>query len=335
MKKGLIALAVMSAFAGSAMAQSSVQIYGTVDAGIENVKSGGVSTTTLGSGLQSASSIGFKGTEDLGGGLKANFLLEQGFSVDTGDAADATKSFNRQAYVGVGSNMGEVRLGLQHSPMRAAVMSIDPFGKGLAGNAIKVLGAGTYSERTNNAVSYTSPTFNGLTGTVQYGLGETAGSTTNNSTLNLGASYVNGPVNVQFAYADRKFNTGVDEQQKDWLLGGTYDFGIAKAHVGFGETKYEDKVASTTDKTRSYLVGASVPMGKHTLLASYVVNDVRTLDNAKTGQWALGYTYDFSKRTNLYASYGHVSNDDNVGLVGAAALGESVSKMNVGVRHTF
>lgn len=336
MKKSLIALATMSAFAGAAFAQSNVQLYGIVDAGVEHVSSGGVSTTKMESGIQSGSRFGVKGSEDLGGGLTAKFQMEQGVKVDNGAAADATKAFSRQAWLGVASkDMGEVRLGRQNAPIRGVVEAVDPFSIGLAGSALKFVADGSIVERTDNAVTYLSPSMSGFQAQVQYGMGETTQSTTTNGYLGLSATYSSGPLMVAAAYAKQKTNlVPADEKETAWVLGGTYDFGVAKAHVAFVEGKFEDNVAVTSDKARNYLLGVSKSVGSHNVMASYIDSDIRTVADADSKTFALGYTYSLSKRTNLYTSYARTSNDADATLGGAAA-GESISKYNLGVRHQF
>ena len=128
MKKSLLALAVLGAFTGIASAQTSVTIYGVVDAGITREDNGVTTTNRLDSGNQSGSRLGFKGNEDLGGGLSAQFLLEQGFNVDTGTLGQGGRMFGRQAYIGLTGNFGQLRLGRQKTVMYDALLAIDPFG---------------------------------------------------------------------------------------------------------------------------------------------------------------------------------------------------------------
>jgi predicted porin len=234
-----------------------------------------------------------------------------------------------------------------------ALNVIDPFGINLAGDAQKIFGYGLYKQdplaRTDNTISYATANLNGFSASVSYGLGEQAGQNSTLRNVGFGAQYVNGPVNVQFAYQDSKT---VDLNQvgftkagttvfgaaksdiKTAFIGGTYDFGIAKAHLAYADTKVE--VANKADqKDRNYLVGVSAPVGAAgTVLASYVRNDVTELNKGTSNQYALGYTHSLSKRTNLYTSYSYLKNDDNVAL-NAYANGEAVRKLNVGVRHQF
>lgn len=126
MKKSLLALAVLGAFAGAASAQTNVTIYGVVDAGITHENGAAGSVTKLATGVQSGNRLGFKGTEDLGGGLKANFQIENGFNLDTGTQRQGAL-FGRQAYVGLSGNFGAINLGRQYNPVFNALDSIDPW----------------------------------------------------------------------------------------------------------------------------------------------------------------------------------------------------------------
>ena len=343
MKKSLIALAVMSAVAGSAMAQSNVSIYGNLDVGVERVSTGGVTTTTMGAGsAYTPSYIGFKGTEDLGNGLQGKFVLEQGFDLSNGAQDAAGQAFSRQSWLGLSSkDLGEVRLGKQFTPIRNIVEAVDPFRLGMAGSSLNIVAGGALgnAQTLSNAVTYVSPTWNGVSASVQYGLGETAGSTTANSTWGGSVAYANGPLLVGAALIQAKTNTPVTNalEAKDtaWVLGGTYDFGVAKAHFAYAETKMDDKLTPSVTKLKNYHLGVSKTIGQHTVLASWNQNDVKDVDQAKSNQYGIGYQYGLSKRTALYASYAHVTNGDNVALAGAAANGDSVNRYNLGVKHSF
>jgi predicted porin len=348
MKKSLLALAVLGSFAAAASAQTSVSIYGIVDAGITYKNDANPAGKTIGldSGLNSGSRLGFKGSEDLGGGLSAIFTLENGFTVDDGKMAQGNRLFGRQAWVGVNGGFGTVKLGRQLTPLYTALDQVDPFGVNLAGNAQKVFGYGTYAadplQRTDNTLSYSTPNVSGLTGTVAYGFGEKAGDNSANRNLGLGLGYSNGPLSVQFAYQrsndfaiPASMDGGVAEKFTAAFIGATYNFGVAKAHVAFAENKLED--AADSMKNRNYLVGVSAPVGVGTVLASYIRNDFKGEDNAASDQYALGYTHPLSKRTNLYTSFSYTKNDADVALntFNADQDGKSVRLFNVGIRHAF
>jgi predicted porin len=352
MKKSLIALAVLGAAAGAASAQTNVTVYGVVDAGIAYTNNGNPAGKTLSqnSGMQSGSRLGFKGSEDLGGGLSAIFTLENGFNVDDGTLGNNGRLFGRQAWVGLNGGFGTVKLGRQQTALYNALNIVDPFGINLAGNAQKVFGYGLYAadplSRTDNTISYATTNFNGFSGSVSYGFGEKAGDNAAGRNVGLGAAYANGPVNVQFAY--QKSNTATlagipaatfgatSADLRAAFIGGTYDFGVAKAHLAYADNKLD--LAGKSTKDRNWLVGVSARVGAAgTVLASYTRNDIKDLAQAKSDQYAIGYTHALSKRTNLYTSYSYLKNDNGAALNAYAGAkgGEDVRLFNVGVRHLF
>jgi predicted porin len=361
MKKSLLALAILGAFAGAASAQSSVTIYGIVDTGIARIDNGGDSVTQLKSGNNNSSRIGFKGVEDLGNGLKASFVLENGINTDDGTSADASSAFSRLAYVGLEGDFGAVRLGRQNSQIKTALAQIDPFETGGLVNAIGLFTGGGIPERVSNQITYTLPNMNGFQASVGYVFGETAGSTSDNNGYGLQLGYANGPLNVQFAY--NKQNTtaaaagggfvidqdtgtivpgdavaAVDQDVKNALLGVTYDFGGAKLHAAYGEKKPDNYVAGTDVKVKSALIGVTVPFGASKIRAEYIRNN-DDRDDQDSDVWAFSYTYSMSKRTTLYATYARIGNDDKsklaFGKSPTAVAGENASGVAIGVQHNF
>jgi predicted porin len=221
-------------------------------------------------------------------------------------------------------------------------------------------------ERVSNQITWTSNNYGGFSAIVGYEFGETAGDTGKNRGYGLQLGYANGPLSVQFGYQNRNQNadatsgfeidgTGtivptsspaVDADVKDAILGATYDFGAVKLHAAYGQRKVDagasvgDLDAAAEDyKIRSYMIGATVPFGASKIRAEYIRNDNRDIDNADSNVWALSYTYAMSKRTTLYATYAHVSNDDGsalgIGGPGAAATGENATGVALGVQHNF
>lgn len=348
MYKRVLPFAVLTAFAGAAAAQSNVTVYGVMDAGISYKNDGNPAGKTWGveSGQQSGSRIGFKGREELGSGMYASFTLENGFNADTGMQGQGGRLFGRQAWVGVGGDFGQLRLGRQQTELYYALAAVDPFGIGLAGNAQRVFGYGTYGNdplaRSDNTISYTSPTINGFTAGASYGFGEVAGDTSARRNAGVGASYVQGPLNVQFAYHKANTVTGpaalgaAAGDERAAFIGATYDFGVAKAHVAYADNKLP--TATGDSKDRNFLLGVSAPAGEGgTVMASWTRNKVSNLSSGKSDQYAIGYTYAMSKRTNLYTSYSYLKNDDDVALASYndSVAGAKVKLFNVGVRHTF
>lgn len=351
MKKSLLALSVLAAAAASAHAQSNVSIYGIVDSGISYSDNGsGSKLTTLGSGVQSGNRLGFRGTEDLGGGKKALFTLENGFNINNGSVGqsttDMTRIYGRQAFVGLSDNtMGEVRFGRQYNPIRPALESVNPFEIGLAGNILSIFDA--HGERSDNAVTYSSPKIGGFSGQALYNLGQATGNTSFGRQRGLSVNYANGPVYVIAAYHNSDLVGGTTAiptdigSKKTTMLGGVYDFKFLKAHVAYAWNKGESVSSVDNLDTRDMMLGVTVPVGgAGKFLASFMRKKNEMTANADTKQWSLGYTYDLSKRTDLYASYAKITNDANVKLapfstVGTIVNGADPSTFNVGIRHKF
>lgn len=343
MKKSLVALSVLAAFSAPAFSQTNVTIYGVVDAGFSYSDSGAPSSarrTGLDSGMQSGSRLGFRGTEDLGGGLKAIFTLENGFSLDTGTLGQGGRLFGRQAFVGISGGFGAVKLGRQYNPIRPALESIDPFGFGLAGNISNVFDA--HGERADNTINYTTPNFGGFSGQLAWSLGEVAGDSSAGRQWGISAGYVNGPIRAVLAHHARNLLSGTpaitsNGESKSTMLGGVYDFRFVKAHAAYAVNKGDTAAGASNIDSRDMMVGLSAPFGASTVLASYLSKDNKLAGNADSNVWALGYTYNLSKRTNLYTSYAKVKNDGlaTVGLGGASIAGRDPSTFNIGIRHRF
>jgi predicted porin len=329
MKKSLLALAVLGTIAACAQAQTNVTIYGIVDAGFVREFGTGPDSTKLTSGIRNGSRLGFKGTEDLGGGLSAIFQLENGFNVDTGTLGQGGLLFGRQAYVGLSSrSFGTVTLGRQYSPIFTSLDAVDPFGTGLAGASYNLISTVV---RVNNSLKYTSANYAGFSGEVLYGFGEVPGDTAASRTLALGLNYATGPVTVTFAHNSSNNATDTNRTKLS-LLGGTFDLGVAKIHAAF-EVEKDDAALDSRD----YLVGASAPLGNGSVMASYIRRNDRSALNRDADQIALGYVYNLSKRTNLYTSVARIKNDNGATFtVGNATEGGTTNKaFNVGVQHRF
>ena len=353
MKKTLLVISLLGA-CGVASAQSSnVTIYGTLDAGISstNGASPDGSVTTLSSGQQSYSRLGFKGSEDLGSGLSALFVLEQGIHLNNGtsglseDNSDPVTFgnaglFSSQAYVGLGGSFGELKLGRQFSPLYEAYGAIDPFLNGFAANINQFFGtnAENYSDyqRMSNAVIYSTPdNLNGLKGSVAYGFGGIAGNASAQSQLGASLGYSNGPLTVLYAYhqANNEQEVAVPEISTDMFktnfIGAAYDFGAVKLHAAFDQNEQ-----GSSFKTQDYLVGLTVPLGSHQIFADYTRKNNKLISNADADQYAIGYSYNLSKRTNLYGAYTVVKNQQE-SEIATEVDGNTVSTVQLGFRHSF
>lgn len=371
MQKKLIALAV-AALAGSAFAQTNVTIYGVVDAGFAHYGSSnsGKSSSQIISGGLSTSRIGFRGTEDLGNGLKAIFGLEYRLDVDkntsiggnfanVGGSAAGASGPARQQLVGLTGGFGTVAAGrLQTAAYDWAVKYQTLVASAFdAANAVTASAAGGFrintgrDVRADNAVAYISPNFSGLTLAVNHAkVGEqTAGALADNRvTANqFSADYTNGPLAVGLVHALAKDSAlGAALNQSDWALGGSYNFGVAKLNATYQNTKNKNGVGVAGNTNSAYHVGVAVPFGKTTILASYAANSIKSTaaaDNSKA--FNLAATYELSKRTRAYAGYAKASNGSaSVGnssaFYGAAApaSGTKVGSSDViavGVAHSF
>ncbi|MBN3756284.1 porin [Paraburkholderia sp. Tr-20389] len=207
MKKSHLAVAAVSVFAGVAHAQSSVTLYGVIDEGINyNSNAGGGRLYSLTSGGLQASRWGLRGTEDLGGGMKALVVLENGFDASTGKLGQGGLMFGRQAYLGLSSKAGTVTLGRQYDSV------VDYVGWLATGDQWATsMGAhpgdidnfnNTY--RTNNTIKYTSANYAGLSFGGTYSLGGVAGDVTSNQIWSLGAGYINGPLTLGVGYLNAR-----------------------------------------------------------------------------------------------------------------------------------
>jgi predicted porin len=203
MRKSLFTLAALGAFAAVAHAQSSVTLYGIVDDGFNiNTNADGKHLYNLSSGVLQGSRWGLRGMEDLGGGLKAIFVLEDGFDVNTGKLGQGGLLFGRQAYVGLSSGYGTLTLGRQYD---SAVDYVGPLAVGDQWGGYITAHPGDLDNlnndfRVNNAIKFTSNTYNGLTFGGLYSLGGVPGETGRNQIFSLGAGYANGPLSLGAAY---------------------------------------------------------------------------------------------------------------------------------------
>jgi predicted porin len=376
MQKKLIALAVAGLVSAPTFAQSNVTIYGLVDLGYsyrgDNLTRGVDSRNGIDSGQALGSRVGFRGVEDLGNGLKAGFLLEQGLFADTGTGR-ADGAFSRQSYLYLShDNAGTVQLGRVYAPQDSFISGFDPFS---GGTVAQVGNIWTLREiRYNNTIKYISPTFSGVNVTAAYSnsigvnqSGTTAPSTDQvNERLGnendirgwaISPMYQNGPLKFGASVQQRKTHdpiVGNTDQNKrtSWELGGSYDFGVVKLSAMYGQARDKDAnaVAGAEAKIRQYFLGASVPVFTNgAVLASYghSKNHADSANDAAATQWALGYNHFLSKRTNIYAAYSDISNKDGRRVSGidqglGAATGDASyggtgyqRGFQLGVKHTF
>jgi predicted porin len=341
MKKKSLAIALLSLLPlAAAQAQTGVQIYGIVDAsiGIEDVDAPGTdSRTVVSSGTQSTSRIGFRGTEDLGGGLKALFNIEAGYNVDTG-ASDTAGLFQRRAVVGLQGAFGTVTVGREYSPIAAVAMAGDPLGHGFYGSNLSGFGANRLSRRLSNSVNYKSNPMGGVGVLATYSAGERQTDNPSGDLMGVAVEYKNGPVYLGAGYHQvERLATGDDAEyavSAGFTLGNGLD--IRGSYMAADLT-------GPNNKFENYLLGANFTAGPNKYFLA--AHQQKFSNGAKGTGWTLAYSYALSKRTNLYSTYAHMRNNGRAafGLNSAGgsiappatALGADPSVFNVGVRHSF
>ena len=347
MKKSLLALAVLGAFAGVASAQSSVTLSGTIDVGARYTKNDGRDrfVSMENSGLNSSQLV-FSGKEDLGGGLWAGFVLNSQLTGSQGNAGLGGKFFNRRETVSLGGNFGEIRLGRDYTPTFWNNTIYDAFGTVGVGDSSNVLqmGTGTFV-RADNAIGYFLPSnIGGIYGQFMAASSERA---LQNPGRYLGGriGFAAGPFDIAGAYGTQRLDlTPGTPSQKTMNIGGSYNFGVAKLMGYFDRDTLS--YGAVDKKENRYSVSVAVPIGQGTINAGY---DHSKLDNSgvstSLSKFAVGYVYNLSKRTALYATAAHLKNDDAtaVGIGGNtggnAALpptaGGKSTAFEAGLRHFF
>jgi predicted porin len=325
----LAALALLAC--APAQAQSEVNVYGIVDAGL--VRESGApkgAVTNLSSGVASGSRLGFRGSESLGGGMKASFVLENGFNADTGASGQGGLLFGRQAYVGLGGAFGLLTLGRQYSPYYKALRDVgDPFGAvNLAGRAGNIMATNT---RVDNTVEYVTPTASGWQADLAYVAGESAAGSAGNRALSGALAYGRGPLRVQWA-AHQLNNATATDHANNTLLAASYDAGALILHAAAARNRGLGRADS-----RDWVTGLTVPLGADRVLLSRVRRDDRSAAAQDATQWGIGYFHALSPRTDLYAAYASILNRRGAAYtVGNATDKGSGSKAaNLGVRHAF
>jgi predicted porin len=342
MKKSLLALAVLGSFAAAAQAQTSVTIYGVVDAGVFYQNKAGANNNSLfavNSGGLSGSRLGFKGTEDLGGGLKANFQLEMGFNTDTGSGAQqdgATAGgtlFGRTSTVGLSGGFGSVNVGRQTDfAYSGTAGGMATFSHAAYVNKFSSVDGNTQArlqgDRTNNSIRYDMPAFGGLNGGVMFGLGEQAGGGTAGQVYAAGLKYDNGPLAFGGSYyqskagstpADRNLvnfssttavpgsvasgqpNAGATAT-KAFTLGASYNFGFGKLYGNWSRVNLLALAPVAATATQTFNSGT---FGS-------------TSANNKLDLFEIGYNHNLTASLQLLTGYAHT----NVSFINGAPQGK-------------
>lgn len=319
----LIAAAVAALGCTAASAQSSVTLYGRVNTSVERQETGDVKTTGV---FNNASRFGFKGVEDLGGGLKAGFQLESGFNSDTG--ASATPFFGRQSEVNLSSNFGMLRLGrFTHESYFATAdyVSMHNHDTGSSSDALYA-----YVGGNSNKVAYRAPAFGGLTVEGSVALHEQATGKGGKNAYDLAANYEIGKLALGAGYSKQ-------DNVNQFALRALYTMGAITVGGYYQRDKNAFAATSTANlgNRDNFRLSAMYAMGASEFHANVGrAGSYDNVANSSATQYTLGYNYNLSKRTKAYTYYTRVNNSANAAY-GVNAAGQDFSSFAVGVRHNF
>jgi predicted porin len=374
MKKNLLMFGALGLAAASAHAQSNVTIYGDIDEYVGYIKSaGGHSIVGLNDGAILRSRLGFRGVEDLGGGLQAKFTLEQGLAADSGSQADSSRLFDRQAWVGLGnSSVGEFRLGRQNTEIFFIGGAIDYTERTTFGSIINTFGV---PSRYDNDISYKSPRIAGFQFSAHYALKETATEAAGQrGVTQLALDYSNGPWRFGYAGLAAKpaSNAKLDNQVQYHNLYADWDYGKGKIYLAY--VRSNNATSSANGNTAgSILSNVSIPNNSfagtdaniHRFYNIYQVSaDYRVTPLLRVGALygtivdtsggdagahggSVGAYYDLSRRTTLYGFANWMKNQPNAGFrfTGSAAPtagldaadvnGHALTGLQAGILHRF
>lgn len=342
--------ALALAFSANAAAQSNVAVYGLIDANVSvfnHADANGNTVYKLNSGGMNTSRWGLRGTEDLGGGLKALFQLEGGILLDTGSADGDV--FGRQANVGLQGEFGRVIAGRSFSTTYDFLINFDPMG--YAPQYSWATSAGATGSRKDGMLTGVSNLIKyqydgqGYKIGASYGFGETAGNTSAAAKYILAGSVFDGPWAVVASYERNNAalaTNGQYDQSTAWHLAGKYDFSGVIAYAGLRSFKKSMASGAAEQQSTTYWLGASyVPAPNWTLTAAYYYQDIKNMapsKDADPGMLSLRAKYALSKRTDIYISAAQAKAKNNL-AVGVSrddpGFGSSQSSATVGMQHRF
>lgn len=342
----LIGAALPLLVSTGAFAQSNVTLYGVVDAFVEFGK-GDKSLNRLQSGGANSSRLGFRGNEDLGGGWKALFVLENGFVADTGGQASSTSFFNRQSFVGISSDFGKLTMGRQYTPLLESQDRNDPSlnttGYGSPYNS----GVMRTFSRADNSVMYVSPTFGGVSTSLMVGLGENL-PYGGNHLYSGNLRFNGGGLNLELAHGRQAKGAANQETKEISVLTGTYAFGPAAVMAAVQMTENDIRTVGVLDDREEFMVGGTFKLGSGQLRGVYGQGKVKDVADTTAKHYSLGYVHDLSKRTAVYAAYQVVENPSNLAYRGTsgftfdatlaglpAGAGVKAKALALGLRHRF
>jgi len=363
----LLGAAALALAAPAAFAQSSVTVYGIVDIGGQYLDGHAKDVLLTPGGLQ-GSRIGFKGTQDLGSGLFADFVLEGGLNIDTGSSAQGGALFGRQAYLDLRSNsIGTLSAGRQYGSVYTLTSDFSIFANTSAGGPTTAVIGGFASgyepvrgasatgtppasgssnnggpARVNNSVRFTTASFGGFKASLLYGAGEVQGDAFGNRIVDFSARYSNGPFDVMASYIDDKAgNEPANTKVGTASIGASYTASAFRVMGGY--LNVDDKRPDDLDG-HGWWIGGDYTLGLHVLKAQFVQNKAKTGEDNRTNAYGVGYQYNLSKRTALYSSLAFFDNGSGAGEgrfntavpKGLTTVTDNdITEFMVGVRHAF
>lgn len=326
-------------------APTNVTMYAVVDAGVtrDNGRFAAGPVNSQVSGGETANRLGFKGLEDLGGGMAAIYNLEMGYNIDDGSLApSAGLLFGRKAWVGLQGNFGAVKLGRQDSTVYTYAILYDPMADGLGGNFSRIFVNNATFRRNDNTVDYVTPNWSGFSAEAAYSAGEVAGNSDAGRGYFGSLVYAQGPLHVSLSYQNNNSKPVAPAPivtTRLMLLGGAYDFKLVKLAAMYQTNKSNNTVRLDG---RDMMLGATLPVGaQDKVLISLLRHNDRAAASANANQLALAVTHALSKRTDLYAGISRIVNSSKArfGLAplasGGSASGTTDKLLTTGIRHVF
>jgi predicted porin len=338
MKLRTALLLIATCYAGVAHAQSSLTLYGIVDEFVQYVNTGNGYTAAMGSSGQWASRFGVRGKEDLGDGYAVNFVLENGFVPTTGALASTGSLFNRQAWIGLSSGWGQVRVGRQNSPLFIDEGRMDAFGAVTQASGLDNIT--TYGIRTSNTISYLTPSFHGLKGGVYVGLGNAGGLRGTGASYQFDVTYDQGPFSA-FVAGQALRNTDSAPTDRTILSGVSYAIGKFTIYGAYTWAKWDELALDAN--TYGVSIGYTINPFNYLALGWAQLTD-RTSAGNGARQFSVMYNHDVSRRTSFYAAVSLLQNRGQASytLAGAANAGLALAYpgaqargVQVGLVHRF
>ncbi|MGZ8287660.1 MAG: porin [Telluria sp.] len=332
----MMAAVLAAALPLAASAQSSVTVYGLLDAALahENPDVTGVSSRTAIHAGQASSRLGFRGTEELGGGMKALFNVEAGFNIDTGAGDSAL--FGRRAVVGLDASWGVLTVGREYTPIDNISSASHILGQGFYGTNLNAFANGRMTRRISNSINYKTKPMAGLKFSAAVGLGETpTGPSQDLKTVSV--EYQKGGLFAGLGYAT--YDRLASGSDREMIFGAAYTTGALEFK---GNYMVGDQTGANNRYTQANL-GAAMSFGAGKVFGN--LQQSKLQNGARGNGYAVSYSHTLSKRTNVYASYGTTINNEraafSLSAAGstitppAGALGADPVAYAVGIRHTF